>query len=129
MNDALELVEIDSLGSIDWFLLTFDGMYHPCALASFYKDLPGVRLVEPNWVVGDGPNVFPRATEQRTSFLVNEAWGDCPAGCIENEYWYFEVRLGEVTFRGKGRSLTGEWGTEAQTNINFYQHLSQCPAE
>ena len=63
--------------------------------------LDGVRSAEPNGWSGDNNNVYPwRLDGGGLSYLWREGWGDCPAGCINNRFWYFRVNDGLIDFVG-----------------------------
>lgn len=131
LNAALGAVSISSLGSFDYVVIRFEPLLNPCVLGSFYRDLPGVRNSYPDQYCCDWPGIYPRPADSKTTLLIRDAWGDCPAGCTGQEYWYFEVDdSADVVLRGKGSSLgSDDWGSEAMANLNLYDHLRQCPGE
>ena len=103
--------------------LYFEGRLNPARLAELYEVLPGVRYAEPNFWYGDGPNVYVRQTDFGFSYLFRYAYGDCPSGCIYNEYWYFvcegggPVFIGHWVFRSQPEP---EWWQEARLNREHY---------
>jgi hypothetical protein len=50
--------------------------------------------VEPNGYGGDWSNVYPCVDPDQRTYLFKEGSGDCPAGCITNEFWYFRITDG-----------------------------------
>jgi hypothetical protein len=132
LNAALGLESIDTrLIQFGTALLGFGGILHPCRLVDLYRDLPGVNRVSSNVIDGDAPNIFPFETDSGRTYVFREAWGDCPAGCINQEYWYF-VRS------DTGMSLVGKydpqkdvtppsWWSEADLNLQFYNLQWACP--
>ncbi|MFQ6069858.1 MAG: hypothetical protein ACE5LC_04950 [Candidatus Aminicenantales bacterium] len=107
-------------------VLYFKDKLHPRRLAELYSVLPGVKYVEPNTFGGDFPNVYPRLTANGITYLFRNAWGDCPAGCIYSEFWYFFV-LGweKPKFIGywapHKKPSVPPWWNEAKRNIDQYR--------
>jgi hypothetical protein len=82
--------------------LYFELVLHPRRLAERYRILPGVSYAEPNGLIGDFPNVYPRKANGHMTYLFRYAQGDCPSGCIYSEYWYF-------VFSGNLPVFVGHW--------------------
>jgi hypothetical protein len=103
LNEEYGLADIDkALLSIGAVVLHFEGVMHPHHLTEIYSQLPGTRYVEPNWYRGDWRNIYPRLAGRNITYLFRDAWGDCPAGCTGQAFWYF-------TFDGKRPILVGAW--------------------
>ena len=62
----------------------------PAAVAA-YGMLEGIEYAEPNAYVGDGPDLNALKSEGRWYVVARRAWGDCPAGCINEELLFFIV--------------------------------------
>lgn len=125
LNSEYQVTEIDAR-ILSAAVLYFKGVLHPRRLSEFYRGLPGVRYVEPNHFIGDFSNVYPRQTLQGMTYLFRNAWGDCPAGCISSEYWYFRVSgTGGVSFVGYWAFHLNDkppsWWFEAEKNIELYR--------
>lgn len=82
--------------------LTFKGQLHPKYLAGYYEQLEGVVWAERNGYMGDWPNIYPWILDGRVTFLVRNAWGDCPAGCIHSHLFYFKET-------DSGMEYLGDW--------------------
>ncbi len=130
LNERYHLKNIDaqSIATSKMAVLNFDGRLHPRRLAELYKGLPGVLYAEPNGVIGDGPNIYPRKTELGISYLLRDAWGDCPAGCMHAELWYFSRRLvlTPPALIGQWLSVPGAgpvplWFAEARKNVLLWR--------
>jgi hypothetical protein len=80
--------------------LTFEDSLHPERLAELYVALPGVEYAEPDLYVGDSSNVQATQTDSGLGYLFSRGWGDCAAGCIHSEYWYFIVEDDGATYVG-----------------------------
>jgi len=126
LNQEYQVVDIDT-GLIDFIglvVLTFNGRLHPWRLAELYEKLPGVRYASPNFIYGDRPNVYARETGGGLSYLFRNGWGDCPAGCIYNEYWYFIFAGNQPAFVGywspHQQSEPPDWWGEARLNKEHY---------
>ena len=61
------------------------------AAAAAYGMLEGIEYAEPNAYVGDGPDLNALESEGRWYVVARRAWGDCPAGCIDEELLFFIV--------------------------------------
>jgi hypothetical protein len=128
LNEQYQVTEID-LSSIkyDWVLLRFKGRLHPRRLSELYSKLSGVRYAEPNFIIGDSSNIYPRQTTiSGLTYLFRNGWGDCFSGCISNEYWYFVAHeLSETIFIGywnpQQDSKEPDWWSEAKQNIEQYR--------
>jgi hypothetical protein len=83
-----------------WFFLSFRNRVNGDSLAGYYAHLPGVRRAEADGFGGDFSNVYPwRVGDQRT-YLWRYGYGDCPAGCIDGQFWYFRVNDSTVEYLG-----------------------------
>jgi len=114
--------------------LRFKEKLHPCRLIEdFYRQafLPGIKYIQPNYIYGDSPKLYARKTGDRITYLFRNAWGDCPAGCIESEYWYFVADDGAKPvymgyFAPRKASPEPEWWSEAKQNIEQYGEWVSC---
>lgn len=52
--------------------------------------------VRPNGLVGDGPDIDAVKSQGTWYVAVRRAWGDCPAGCIFQEIFFFTVTGSDV---------------------------------
>ena len=127
LNATLDMREVDDLRN-DSFALRFGRPLHPCRLRELYASLPGVLLAEPNGIVGDGSNLYAWEHEGMLTYLFRKAWGDCPAGCIYDEFWYFRGGADGAVFVGawnpQENPTPPEWWQEARQNIEF--HIGHC---
>ena len=122
LNENHHVTEI-KIGGHGLVSLVFDGRLNPHRLAEQYQVLPGALYAEPNFWIGDGPNVYARQTDFGFSYLFRYARGDCPAGCIHNEYWYFVCEESGPTFIGHWvhrHQPEPEWWQEARLNREHY---------
>jgi hypothetical protein len=81
--------------------LKFKEQINPFIVASRYSNLPGFEYAEANTLSGDGPNIYPWIVDNRIVFLVREAWGDCPAGCVHSKFWYFKTDSTTINLVGE----------------------------
>jgi hypothetical protein len=68
--------------------LRFGQIYHGQRLAELFRPITGVRYADPNGVIGDGNDIVARANR---TYTLSRGYGDCPAGCIQHQYWDFTV--------------------------------------
>lgn len=126
LNEQYQVIEIDttSLDVISCVVLSFEDNLNSRRLAELYEGLPGVIYTEPNYYIGDRSNVYPKIVWDGISYLFRDAWGDCPAGCISNEYWYFGSKRGIPLYIGHwipdDDSSEPYWWSEAKQNREQY---------
>ena len=118
-------IELDLIDFIHVAVLYFKKDLNPTALGEFYKELPGVNYVEPNYMIGDSSNIFPRQTDSGMTYLFYRGSGDCPSGCIYKDYWYFSCFNNNCSFIGRILSSDNSnkpyWWEEAEKNITLYR--------
>lgn len=122
LNERYHVTDI-KIGGHGLVSLAFDGRLNPHRLAEQYRVLPGARYAEPNLWIGDGPNVYAGQTDIGFSYLFRYAHGDCLAGCIYNEYWYFVCEQGRPRFIGHWvfrHEPEPDWWQEAMLNKEHY---------
>lgn len=105
-------------------MLRFKGRLHGCRLAELYGVLPGTWAVTPSYSRGDRPNVYARQTRDGITYLFRHGWGDCPSGCLYDEYWYFIFEGDQPVFIGHWAPHEDpdepEWWEEARLNKEHY---------
>ncbi len=100
LNDQLLLSTVSYWDFAHACHLIFVPHYNPQFLIADYEALDGVRYAEPNYSLGDGPDI---TWEGPGLYLFRYAWGDCPAGCLEEHFWRIRVVAGVA-------QLLEEWG-------------------
>jgi len=91
-NQAYGMTQIQDVGSLQYVTIAFgQKRYNTPLLAAEYASLPEVTSVEPNMLVGDGPDVCLEVQGDTHFYIFDKAGGDCPAGCTEHAYYGFEV--------------------------------------
>ena len=72
-----------------------------------------------------------RPIEASITYLFREAWGDCPAGCTANRYWYFECTPESCTYIGvwdaAAREPRPDWWEQARVAMFYFQNGHECP--
>lgn len=126
LNQKYQVKEINT-SSIrnNWVVIYFKDKLHPRRLSELYEVLPGVRYAEPNGIGGDFSNIYPRETlAHGMTYLFREGWGDCPSGCIYNQYWYFPIyAFNPLIIRYWNPDedpKAPSWWDEAKQNIELY---------
>jgi hypothetical protein len=109
-----------------WCLIQFDRTVHPGCLVGAYRGLSGVRYSEVNYYAGDWSNIYPRLDEDESRYLLMNGDGDCPAGCTENDFWYFRVLDGQAihvgTWEHAEAGSAPAWFAEALELRHAYRH-------
>jgi hypothetical protein len=105
----------------------FKGQLHPRRLSELYAKLPGVRYAQPNYRGGGNSWIYPSSQAgSGLTYLFRYGWGDCPAGCIYNEFWYFiSYASGETVFAGywnpQKDPIVPDWWPDAKRNIEQFR--------
>ena len=82
--------------------LELEGRYNMSTVGSDYAALPGIKAAEPNRSIGDGSTICADRNGDIYHYVFVQGWGDCPAGCIHHNYWYYTVDAsGQVTKKGQ----------------------------
>lgn len=130
LNSLFHLAELDT--KLNWAapvaVLTFEGRQHPARIAAPYAFLNDVSYAEPNGFSGDWSNVYPWRLSDGMSYLWREAWGDCPAGCINSRFWYFRVTGSGIEYVGTyrlGDDPEPPWWLEAKTSYFLYRNRNK----
>jgi hypothetical protein len=127
LNAQFGLTNLDttrSLWSHGSVLMEFSGCKHPYVLGSYYEQLVDVMWSEPNGRIGDWSCVYPWKIEGGMSYLFRNAWGDCPAGCINSVFWYLRVIGGDLEYVGRYQTWVDPepgWWDEAKTAFYAYR--------
>jgi hypothetical protein len=130
LNAEYDLVSIDtSMFYLQTVRLIFSGTKNPCVLLDHYSILPDLRYAHIEVVSGDRPNIYPWISEGEFTFLLRDAWGDCPMGCDYGHYWYFEMRGSEPRLVGDFESgehtVYPDWWVRAAEAVRNYSDY--CP--
>jgi hypothetical protein len=120
LNAFYGIAEVDThLVRIGWIQLIFEGRLHPERLADEYEQVPSLLSAVPNGIIANQADNYPWEIDGGVSYLFRYGWGDCPAGCIYNQWWYFKVREGEDEIEYLGTFVSPDdpkpdWWTEAR---------------
>jgi hypothetical protein len=107
-----------------WVRLTSKEHINPFVVAFEYSKLRGIEGASANGYGGDWPNTYPWIVDDELVFLVREAWGDCPSGCIHSKFWYFKSNGDQIDFIGgyePGQELPA-WWDEISPALYKYRH-------
>ena len=92
LNESLGLsVVVESLPRFRTVTFYFNEYLNVPAAAAAYVALEGIEYADPNAYVGDGPDIDAVKSAGRWYVVARRAWGDCPAGCINEELEFFIV--------------------------------------
>ncbi|MCB9234403.1 MAG: hypothetical protein H6581_22305 [Bacteroidia bacterium] len=77
--------------------------FNTTEMARLLAEVEGIRMAEPEGVVGDGDNIqTAMSTKEKNKLAFSKGWGDCPSGCIHRAYWSFEIQPdGSVVYLGQ----------------------------
>ena len=92
LNASLELsVVVDLFPRFHAATLYFSEYLNVAAAAAAYGMVAGIEYAESNAHVGDGPDTDAVQSDGRWYVVARQAEGDCPAGCIVEELFFFVV--------------------------------------
>jgi hypothetical protein len=111
LNNKYNVTEIETqlLTKYHYVILHFNYSYNPRVLSKLYEDLSGVIFANPS-SNGGYHNIYPKKVGDDISYLFFAGWGDCPSGCIYEEYWYFK-------FENNQPILVGNWNNEEDPEV------------
>ena len=71
----------------------FDNYLNVPVAAEAYQGIEGVEFAEPDALLGDGSDIDALKAEEEDAWyvIVRRAWGDCPAGCVNEAFDFFIV--------------------------------------
>ena len=82
--------------ALDSVVLYLDERANVAAALRAYRAIDGVGYAGPDAMLGDGSDIEAATVEGRWHVVFRRAWGDCPAGCINEELSFFTVADGEA---------------------------------
>ena len=94
LNARLGLRAVQTFPALGSVALRLDERLNVEAAIAVYEAIDGVAYAEPDVRLGGGSDI--EATRARGTWHVvfRKAWGDCPAGCIDDELSFFTVEEG-----------------------------------
>jgi Secretion system C-terminal sorting domain len=72
-------------------LFTTAENYNLRPIADTIETIVGVNYADPDMSMGDGPTIFDTIYPTHVELTYRYAWGDCPAGCLAQRLWKFNV--------------------------------------
>ena len=122
LNSYYRVAQIDThlIDFIGWMHLKFEGRLHPERVSEDYSQVPSLLYAEPNGTWNNQAGNYPWHIDGGISYLFRYGWGDCPAGCIYNQFWYFKFKgiMGSIEYVGTfvmGEDPEPDWWDEAKT--------------
>ena len=91
LNGSLGLSVVDVFSSSRITIFYFSEYLNIPAVAEAYELVEGIEYAESNAYVGDGPDIDAVNSQGRWYVVLRSAEGDCPAGCIYEELFFFIV--------------------------------------
>jgi hypothetical protein len=100
LNDRYLPYDVKTVDRLRKVYLYFDGLLDYRTLAGRYAALPHVTSAECVEPAGDSANIYARRTDTGIDYLFRAAWGACPSGCTNNEFYYFVCENDDAIFVG-----------------------------
>ena len=133
---GLDTIEISDYADFSHTVcLSFEKRLNADSLPEYYSLLPGVLATGSDEFGGDWSNIYPWRVGNQMTYLVREGSMDCPAGCIEERFWYFRTNDIGIEFVGTFyRDWIHElpdpptWWEEAKVSYCKFRHwpLGNC---
>ena len=95
LNARLGLRGARSMGSLG-VIFCFGPELNVVTAATAYTRLSGVSHADPDTRLGDGPDIAAARIDGDWYLVFRNAWGDCPAGCINEQFFVFVITGGHV---------------------------------
>lgn len=129
VNDALgaevEVIRFDSI-DIAYASITFDKVIDQAQVAAIYQEFPGVSQADHSSTLGDGSSICLLPGEDAWHYVFDDASGDCPAGCINHVYYYFEVDESGAIESGEAWAIdVGEPDTGRPDWVELFEEAGQ----
>ena len=118
LNLKLGLQGIETFDSIGTAIFCFREGLNVRAASVAYWMLEGILYAEPDAYLLDGPDIEALKVDEDWYFVFRDAWGDCPSGCIDQDFYFFivkedgEVRRGDSATSTFRKLMADRWWTE-----------------
>lgn len=96
LSAGLGLRAVQAYPALDSAVLYLDERANVAAAVRAYRAIDGVGYAEADAMLGDGSDIEAAKADGRWHFVFRLAWGDCPAGCIDEALSFFTVAGGEA---------------------------------
>ena len=96
LSAGLGLRAVQAYPALDSVVLHLDERTNLAAALRAYRAIDGVGYAGPDAMLGDGSDIEAATVEGRWHVVFRRAWGDCPAGCINEELSFFTVADGKA---------------------------------
>ena len=96
LGAGLGLRAVQAYPALNSVVLHLDERANVAAALRAYRATDGVGYAEADAMLGDGSDIGAAKADGRWHFVFRLAWGDCPAGCIDEELSFFTVAGGEA---------------------------------
>ncbi len=120
----------------EWHIgdLHFRPRLNPIKLYDEYKNIDNLGVIRPRDPIGDAPNIYPWLDDDSSLiFVVRDAWGDCPSGCLENHFYLFKEThrsfklMWDGGFDDAGSSALGAQALQIYNYFDFYFYNWPAP--
>lgn len=104
LNAKIGLHQAKAYPHSSMVFVSFSKLANMRAAQEAYAAIDGVRHVELDWFLGDGPDILATNDGGTWHVAMRDAWGDCPSGCTHEETFYFIVRPGHLEQVGENEA-------------------------
>ena len=97
-NTKFGLYAVKIYSNLELMLLYYDPAVNPQHVSDLltFRFNEHVKFAEPEFFLGDRPTIKVSKSGETWYVLVRRAWGDCPSGCIHQEFHFFTIKENHV---------------------------------
>lgn len=104
----------------------FQARLNPVRLYDEYAKIENIGHIQPVSYGGDSPNIFPWLDDAGyLVFILRNAWGDCPVGCMASYFYYFRETFDgfDIIWEGYKEDVdTSEFGQKAYEIYQYFEN-------
>ena len=97
-NTKFGLYAVKVFSRLEMMLLYYDPAVNPQHVSDLltFRFNEHVKFAEPEIYLGDRSSIKISKSDETWYVLVRRAWGDCPSGCIHQEFHFFTIKENHV---------------------------------
>ena len=92
LNAQLGLSAVQIFTSTKIAIFYFNDSLNVPLASMRYSSIEDIEFAHPNNISGDGSDLAVQKLKGVWYVVFRHAWGDCPAGCLNSEFYFFEVK-------------------------------------
>lgn len=128
------IVDLDAkfMPFFEFWVLSFSRECDAVEICRRLMELPEIEFAGTNLYAGDGDHIHMKPRGDQLLFVFQRGWGDCPGGCINHHYHYFEVdlkkdkvrKVSELGAKNHKPGMTYLWGVPETWSLAPYKDMA-----